>query len=279
LGRDFLAAYAAATRDPSEAARRGDVALPVALVTRIWDAQEAGRVALTARAVQDGAVGGVHGEHELRLHRPVEPDEELRVFVEGHGARASSGSTARADKSFVTLRYAMHDADDALVAEQWWTTVYFGVDSDTVGEPPPDHTFPAALRDPGEARDRLLGVHTVHVDDPLTRAYAAVSDDWSAHHFDVEAAHVSGFDRVFLHGLCTMSLCAQGVTALAAAGDPTRLRRVAVRFASPTFLDEDLHVRVYDAGGLGGIGELGFAFAADCAGATVIAHGRAELFP
>ncbi len=260
LGRGFLAEYAAATHDPGAAARRGDVALPVALVTKIWEAQEAGRVALTAREVQDGAVGGVHGEHELLLHRPVQPDDELRVFVAGHGARASR------DKSFVTLRYSMLDAHDELVAEQWWTTVYFGVGCDGVGEPPPDHTFPDA------ARDAPLGVHTVRVDDAMARAYAAVSDDWSAHHFEVEAARVSGFDRVFLHGLCTMALCAQGVTRLAADGDPTRLRRLAVRFASPTFLDEDLHVHVYDAGA------TGIAFEADCAGATVIAHGRAELF-
>jgi acyl dehydratase len=260
LGHDFLAEYAAAIRDPSAAARHGDVALPVALVTKIWEAQEAGRVALTAREVQSGAVGGVHGEHELLLHRPVEVDDELRVFVTGQGARASR------DKSFVTLRYSMLDARDDLVAEQWWTTVYFGVGCVGVGEPPPDHTFPEP------ARDAPLGVHTVRVDGEMTRAYAAVSDDWSAHHFEVAAARASGFDRVFLHGLCTMALCAQGVTRLAAGGDPTRLRRLSVRFAAPTFLDEDLHVHLYDAG------HLGIAFEADCAGSTVIAHGRAELF-
>jgi hypothetical protein len=76
---------------------------------------------------------------------------------------------------------------------------------------------------------------------------------------------------VFLHGLCTMALCAQGVTALLAGGDHTRLRRIAVRFASPTFLGETLRVRLYDAG------PLGYAFEADCAGARVVTNGRAEL--
>jgi acyl dehydratase len=109
------------------------------------------------------------------------------------------------------------------------------------------------------------------VDTDMARRYAEVSGDWSAHHFDVEAARRSGVERVFLHGLCTMALCAQGVVQLVAGGDPSRVRRVAVRFASPTFLGERLDVRLYDAG------PLGYAFEADSAGATVITHGRAEL--
>ena len=105
----------------------------------------------------------------------------------------------------------------------------------------------------------------------MARRYAEVSGDWTAHHFDVAAARRSGFERTFLHGLCTLGLCAQGVVALVAGGDPERLRRIAVRFATPTFLGERLHVRVYDAG------SLGYAFEADSLGASVITHGRAEL--
>ena len=50
------------------------------------------------------------------------------------------------------------------------------------------------------------------------------------------------------------------------------MRRVAVRFASPTRLDADLRVDVYDGGD--GV----YAFEAECAGAAVIKHGRLELF-
>jgi hypothetical protein len=68
-----------------------------------------------------------------------------------------------------------------------------------------------------------------------------------------------------------MALCAQGVVELAAGGDPERVRRVAVRFASPTFLGERLQVHLHDAG------SLGIAFEAESAGAMVVTHGRAEL--
>ena len=257
---DLLARYAAATRDPSPRAQRGEVVPPVALVTEIWDAQQAGRVALVAPEILEGMTGGVHGEHEVLLHRPVVPGEQLRVFVEGSGSRPAG------NKSLVTLRYTIVDADDAPVAEQWWTTVFFGTRCEAVGASAPDHKFPEV------ARERSLGTHIVAVDAAMARAYAEVSGDWNEHHFDVEAARRSGVDRVFLHGLCTMALCAQGVVVLAAGGDPDRVRRVAVRFASPAFLDEALHVHVYDAG------DLGVAFEAESAGATVIAHGRAEFF-
>ena len=61
---------------------------------------------------------------------------------------------------------------------------------------------------------------------------------------------------------------------MVADGDPSRVRRVAVRFASPTRLDEDLTVDVYDASER----RACYAFEATCAGAPVIKHGRLELF-
>jgi acyl dehydratase len=259
LDADLVQRYAAATRDPSPAVQAGSAVPPVAIVTQIWEAQNEGRTASVSQSLQRAATGGVHGEHEVVLHRPIEPGEPLRIFVEGQGARPAGRN------SLVTLRYTALDADDAVVAEQWWTTVYLGVTCDPVGAPAPDHAFP------DDARARPIDTYTVDVDTDMARRYAEVSGDWSAHHFEVAAARQSGFDRLFLHGLCTMALCAQGVVQLVADGDPSRVRRVAVRFASPTFLGEQLHVRLYDAGA------LGCAFEADSAGASVIAHGRAEL--
>jgi acyl dehydratase len=116
-----------------------------------------------------------------------------------------------------------------------------------------------------------VGDHVVTVDGDMPRRYAEVSDDWSEHHFDVEAARRTGFDRPFLHGLCTMALCAQGVVALAADGDPERIRRVAVRFAAPTFVGEDVTVHVARADA------RTIIFSATSAGATVITDGLAEL--
>jgi acyl dehydratase len=259
LDRDLVQRFAAATWDPSRRVQSGEAAQSVALVTQIWDAQNAGRAAIVPAEFQGSSTGGVHGEHDLVLHRPVVPGERLRLWVEGLGARPAGRN------SLVTLRYTTIDSGDEVVSEQWWTTVFLGTTCDPAGELPPDHTFPE------EARRRQIGTYVVDVDHDMARRYAEVSGDWSTHHFDVDGARRSGSERLFLHGLCTMALCAQGVVEVIAGGDPDRVRRVGVRFAAPTFLGEQLHVRLYDAG------HLGYAFEADCGGNTVITHGRAEL--
>lgn len=259
LDSRLITRYAAATKDPAGAAQAGLAVPPVSIVTQIWEAQNEGRVAAVAEEVQRAATGGVHGEHDIVLHRPIDPGERLRTWVEGHGSRPAGRN------SLVTLRYTTLDDDDELVAEQWWTTVYTGTTCGLLGEAPPDHTFPEA------ALEHSVGTYSIEVDDKMAHRYAEVSGDWSPHHFTAEAAQRTGFDRPFLHGLCTMALCAQGVIDLVADGDPSRLRRIAVRFATPTFLGEELAVSVYDGG------EVGYAFEAKCANAEVISHGRAEL--
>lgn len=259
LNPDLLRRYAAATADPSPRARLGEVVPPVAVVTQIWESQNAGLAAAVPPEVLQAATGGVHGEHDIVLHRPIRPGEPLRVWVEGHSARPAGRN------SLVTLRHTIRDAADAIVAEQWWTTVFLGTTCARVGEPPAEHAFPDA------AREHPVATWEADVDEGMAVRYAGVSGDHSAHHFDVDAARRSGFDRVFLHGLCTMALCAQGVVERVAGGDPARVRRIAVRFATPTFLGERLTVRYYDAG------PLGYAFEAESAGKPVITHGRAEL--
>jgi acyl dehydratase len=259
IDADLIRRYAAATKDPSPRVRAGQVVPPVAIVTQIWDAQNAGRDALIPDEVKETSSSGVHGEHDVLLHRPIVPGEPLVTWVEGVAARPAGRNAA------VTLRYTTLDRHDGLVAEQWWTTVYLNTTCAPVGAALPDHAFP------DEARQYPAGTFATAVDDDMARRYAEVSNDWAPHHFDLAAAKQTGFDRLFLHGMCTMALCAQGVVAAVAPDQPERVRRVAVRFASPTFLGEELHVQLYAAG------PLGYAFEADCAGARVITHGRAEL--
>jgi hypothetical protein len=67
-------------------------------------------------------------------------------------------------------------------------------------------------------------------------------------------------------------VCSHLVLGLIGIEDPGRVRRVAVRFAAPTRMGADLTVSAF------GITDGMFAFEATCAGATVITHGRLELF-
>ena len=75
---------------------------------------------------------------------------------------------------------------------------------------------------PDAARDKPIGSATHHVDEHTARRYAEVSGDWSAHHFDSDAARATGFDFVFNHGLCTTAMCTHRVLDLVGVDDPGR---------------------------------------------------------
>ena len=256
---DLIRAFAAATNDPSPAVRAAEVVPPALAVTQIWAAQEAGREAAFDAHVFGAMTSGVHGAHDLVLHRALVPGEPLQTWVTGHSARPVGRNAV------LTLRYETRDAAGIAVVEQLWTTVLLGTTCAPVGPDLPDHRFPE------DSRERLVAEHRVAVDPQMPRRYAEVSGDWSPHHFEVEAARRSGADRPFLHGLCTLSLCAQAVAVTVADGDPARIRRLAVRFAAPAPVGEDITVRIHAADA------TAFAFEASATGALVITHGRAEL--
>jgi acyl dehydratase len=90
-------------------------------------------------------------------------------------------------------------------------------------------------------------------------------------HVDESVAKSVGLPGIIAHGLCTMAMCPQAVVQRACGGDPARLKRLAVRFASNVFPGNDVEVQLYEAG------DGALAFEATSAGATVIKNGRAEV--
>jgi acyl dehydratase len=265
IGPEEIRAYADATGDTNPAYVGGLAVPPIAIVTQIFDAQAAGH-SHWAPEVRAAMITGVHGEHDIVYDRPIDPDERLYTYVEPFCARVG-GERAR-----MTIHFETVDADGEPIVEQWWTTVLILREAvgESVGRDKPDHAFP------DHARSAPLAEMTIPIDVDMAKRYAEVSTDFSAHHFDDEAARKGGFKGVFLHGLCTMGLCARAVVDSLAEGDPDNVLRMAVRFASPAYIGDDLTVRMYDAGySLDGLRSV--AFEAEAGGAIVISNGRAEL--
>jgi len=281
LAAKRIAAYAAATGDETPAVLAGEAVPAVFPAILAFDAQGAARADVPAAAWRQ-ASGAVHGEHDIVLHRGLIPDEPLDTW-----SRICAVRTTRAGTQ-VVLHIEQFDGHGTMAVEQWWTTLLIGLHAASsaaaamrrltncssgmassvtanVGSMPDDHRLPDS------ARDKFIGSATQHVGVDVAHRYAEVSGDCSAHHFDIDAARATGFDFLFTHGLCTMAICAHRLLGLAGVGDPGQVRRVAVRFASPTPLGADLTVNAY------GINERSLAFEASCNGATVITHGRLEL--
>jgi acyl dehydratase len=259
LDRDMAAALARATLDEAACYLDGTALPPTAIATQTYAPQMAAIFELVPASVFAAARGGVHGRHDLLLHRPIEPGEKLHNLVETHSARRSKENLR------VTLLHRTYDAQNDVVAEQWWTTVLLGTTADETGPDLP--AYGASGCDPQQAMIEEI----VRPDAEMVRRYAEVSGDFSEHHFDAEAARRSGFAGPFLHGLCTMALCAGAVVRGVCADDPARLRRFAVQFASPAYLDQDLTVRICR------LAEDRYALEATCGDSVVIRNGFAEL--
>jgi acyl dehydratase len=261
LAPEVIAAYATATGDQTAAVLAGRAVPAVFPVILVFTPQEAARADLP-EAVWQRVRGGVHGEHDIVLHRPLIPGERLETSSWISAVRTSRAGTQ------IVVQFEQVGADGSVAVEQWWTMVLLGLHGVAdLGAMPSDHRFP------DDVRAHQVGSATQHIDKRTAYRYAEVSGDWSAHHFDIEVARAAGFDFVFTHGLCTLAICAHRVLGLLGVDDPGRVARVAVRFASPTPLDEELTLNAY------GIGQNSFAFEATSRGIPTITNGRLELRP
>jgi acyl dehydratase len=264
---DAAMAYALATNDPNAACVEGRSVPPVYTVSLILP----GYIEANQKSVDPGAIanvrGGVHGSHDLYVHRPVPPGQKCRWTVETYSATQTGAGVGVAQKIAIT------DLDGAPLVDHYWTTMYIGgqIPAD-LGPAPADHTFPP------EAHQHPLGSHTFQVAGDQTFRYAGASTDHANIHIDDEAAQRAGFPSKFLQGLCTFAMCSGAVVKLAADGDPDAVARLAGRFSSPVFPRNELTVDVFDAGTTPEGGRA-IAFEATSAGATVLRHGRAELRP
>ena len=261
LAPESIAAYAATTGDRTAAVLAGDAVPAVFPVILIFEPQETAR-ADVPEAVWRGIRGGVHGEHDIVLHRPLVPGETLDT-----SSWISAVRTTRAGTQIV-VQFEQVGADGEVAVEQWWTMMLLGLRGvAALGPMPSDHGFP------DEARANPLGSISRHIGTDVAQRYAEVSGDWAPHHFDVEVARAAGFDFVFTHGLCTMAITTHLLLELLHIADPARISRVAVRFASPTPMDAELTVNAYE------IEANSFAFEAAANATTTITHGRLELRP
>jgi len=254
-----ISAFAVATEDPNPLYLTGQAVPPTYLASMIYRQQATSMGQLIATDVMDRAVSGVHGQHEIVLHRTLIPGERLTGFVEPFSIKPAR------DNVRVTFRHPAYDEAGDLVAEQWWTTVLIKTSADPEGPDLPDHSFPDLDRTHAVAED------SVRLDAAMVERYAKVTGDYSDHHFDLEAAQRSGMEDVFLHGLCTMALCARAAVRTVANGDPDLIERFALRFAQPAYLDRELDVRLH------GVDETTFALEALCGEAPVVRNGLVVL--
>ncbi|HEX2024320.1 MAG TPA: MaoC/PaaZ C-terminal domain-containing protein [Acidimicrobiales bacterium] len=254
-------AYAAATNDDLAAYQSGPWVPPVFGVVLTWPTMMAAVLDVVPPAALKMLV---HLAQDMRFPRPLAAGQTLVTSAEVSGIRS------RRSGAEVTVAVTSRGDDGALALEQFATMFIRGMaPGDSAGELRPDHALPAGARS-ARVTERVL-----HVDPDQTFRYRDASGDDNPIHVDEAAAKEAGLPGIILHGLCTMAMCSHVVVSEVVGGEPSALRRLAVRFSRPVVPGTDLVTTVYDLGELGGGRSYGFE--AQSQGHTVVKDGRAEV--
>lgn len=259
------AAYAAATNDPIQAHRAGELAPPVFAVVPVWEAMGGA----TAQVVTPDVLPMVvHGEQDMVFHQPIRPGSVLVSRAAPVGVHVKPSGTT------VVAKTETRDESGSLVNEQFFTTFIRGLaEGESQGEAAPEHRFPEEVR----AQDPVAEVAQT-LDDDQTFRYSEASGDLMPIHLDDDFAKTVGLPGIIIHGLCTMAFTSHAVVTSVGGGDTNRLARLAVRFSKPVLPGQTITTRIWAAGERDGRSVYAFE-TTNPDGDLVIKDGLAEIAP
>jgi acyl dehydratase len=260
--RERIAAYAAATNDPVPAHVSGELAPPVFSIVPAFQAMGMASMSVIPPEML-GAI--LHGEQDFRYQRPIEPGMELETVATPIGMRQrSSGVT-------VVVRTETRSGGE-LVTEGYSTTFVRGAQgAEDLGEDSPEHRFDESLR---ESEPAATVSQTYDADQ--TFRYADASGDPMQIHLDEAFAKAVGMPGIIIHGLCTMAFTSVAAIQSFCPDDPSRLRRLAVRFSKVAFPEQTITTRLWEAGESEGRALYAYETTSD-SGDVVIKDGLAEI--
>ncbi|HXA29665.1 MAG TPA: MaoC/PaaZ C-terminal domain-containing protein [Candidatus Angelobacter sp.] len=172
----------------------------------------------------------LHGEQSIMLHRPIPAEAAVE------STRRCVAVWDKGGAAVIVWESVSSDADGPLFTTTSASFVRgaggFGGDRGPSG---------ARNAPPERAPDVTLAVAT----HPDQAALYRLSGDLNPMHIDPEMARSFGYERPFLHGLCTYGVVARAVVAAVCDGVPERLEAYEARFAGLVYPGDTLNVRVW----------------------------------
>jgi acyl dehydratase len=236
VDRDKIVAYAEATNDEIAQHAKGEYASPVFAIVPAFGAL----MGSSAGVIPGELIMRVlHGEQDFRYHGVVKPDTTLVTEVTPVGIHTrSSGVT-------VTSKAETRDKDSGeLLVEQYLTAFVRGADAEVhEGEEPPAHSLDATVK---ESEPLAEVAQTFDADQ--TFRYSEASGDPMPIHLDEDIAKAAGLPGIIIHGLCTMAFASRAVIETVCPEDPSRLKRLAVRFSKIVQPGQTITTRIWETG-------------------------------
>lgn len=175
----------------------------------------------------------LHGEQSIELHRPIPPDAKAQVT----GRISEVWDKEKA--AVIGCEGVVEDDDGPLFTTK--ATIFIRGAGGFGGE-----RGPAAEgnQPPEREPDAVFEDHTR----PEQAAIYRLSGDRNPLHIDPGFATAAGFDRPFLHGLCTYGFVGRALLHLLCDGDPARVRGFEARFADRVYPGDTIITKVWRVG-------------------------------
>ena len=256
--------YARAYNDDNraffDAARTGGiVAPPMYAVVATWNP--------TMSAVMDPEAGAdllrlVHGEQDMHFLAPIRPGDRIT-------ARAKiTAIETRTTGETMTVELDAANQDGVAVNRSVFSAFIRGGGRRAAArEARPDET---------PSRGEPVATVAQTIDADQTFRYAEASGDRNPIHVDENVAKMAGLPGIIVHGLCTMAFTSKVMIDQLCGGDPTRLKRLRVRFSRPVRPGQTITTRVWPDGERDGRRVYAFETVTED-GQTVIRDGIAEV--
>jgi acyl dehydratase len=253
-----IESYARATNDANERYLGGSGEVVAPPIFPVVPAFESFMAAAMDPELQADLLRLVHGSEEHVLHKPIKAGDVLTVSpVLETVEQKDTGET-------FTVKATETNQDGELVAEVRGTMFIRGSGSGSRGAGQED-----------AARD-VVHEETTKVDEDQTHRYAEASGDHNPIHLDENTAKMAGLPGIINHGMCTMAIATKAAVDGLAGGDPTRVRRVGVRFSKPVLPGQELTTKLWKESDGDGVTTYGFeTYNPD--GVAVIKNGVVEI--
>jgi acyl dehydratase len=208
----------------------GLVAPPMFAVVVTWNS--------TLNAVMDPEVGAdllrlVHGEQDMWFPALIRPGDRItsRAKITAIDAKAT-GET-------LTVELSAVNQDGVAVNHSVFSAFIRGAGR---------RTSPQETRADERPRGEPNLAVAQSIDADQTFRYAEASGDRNPIHVDENVARMAGLPGIIVHGLCTMAFTSKVVIDNLCDGNPTRLKRLHVRFSRPVRPGTTITTRVWPQG-------------------------------
>lgn len=173
----------------------------------------------------------LHGEQAITLHREIPPEGKVKV-------------TGRISEVWDKGKAAVIGAEGIVEDDQGplfttKATIFIRGAGGFGGERGPST---AGVNDPPDRRPDCV------VEDMTRPEQAAIyrlSGDRNPIHIDPDFAKMAGFEKPFLHGLCTYGFVGRAIVKGLCGGDPARLTSLEARFADQVYMGDTIITRMW----------------------------------